>query len=209
MTSRHAIFCPVHAVGVVVDGSDRYRCQYAGHYLARWWVVDVRAQRVLDEVSEDHGVVRELQQPLATCPRLALGDVLTEKEKKSMPRGIPGSGPHGDPTKAAQQPKPKQRGKSCLASTKFTIAGRVLWLRLVRSDVKDDSTRYRLKWELIDEKERAETGVAQAFADEGDARKEYSLAVKKAEQDGWVPASGGHLVLKPVPAPAVKVRKAS
>lgn len=197
---RHAIFCPAHAVPARTVGDAR-RCRHGDHSLVRWWVVDVRHQLVLEEVSDDDW--RELGQPLATCPRLGLEEVsLTEKERKSMPRGVPGSGPYGDPSKATQ-PKPA-RGKACLLSTKLSAGSKVLWLRLLRSASGTDETRYRIRWEQIDAKDPkagSESGVVAAFGQEEYAREQYAEAVAVATRAGWVASTPARLVLKPIPLP--------
>ena len=207
--TRHTIVCPAHVARASVRGDERFCPVGDGHRLMRWWVVDERREVVLCEVSEETGVEREINTPLRRCPRLAVEDVSMTEKESGMPRGVRGSGPYGDPTKAAAAPAKVSRGRSCLESSKLSAGGRVLWLRLVRSSVKDDDTRYRIRWELLDGKQ-SESGVALAFGDETDARREYQNAVNKARADGWVP-SGWHLVLKPVPAPpaAAKGRKAA
>lgn len=212
--TRHAIVCPAHVARASVRGDERF-CPVGDHRLTRWWIVDERREFVIDEVSLEAGSEREINLPLSRVPRLAVEDVsLTEKEK-SMPRGVPGSGPFGDPSKA-QQPKPKAaRGKACLLSTKLSAGSKVLWLRLVRSSSGDDATRYRIRWEQVDAKDAkggSESGVVAAFADEGAARTEYDVALTNAMSSGWVAANAGHLVLKPIPAPpntGAKGRKAA
>lgn len=212
--TRHAIVCPAHVARASLRGDERF-CSVGGHRLLRWWVVDERREMVLDEVSTEAGIEREINLPLRSVPRLSVEDVsLTEKER-SMPRGVPGSGPFGDPSKAPQQPKPKAaRGKACLLSTKLTAGSKVLWLRLVRSAAGDDENRFRIRWEQVDAKDSkaaSESGVVAAFGDEGEARTEYHNALKDAVSSGWVAAPTGHLVLKPIPAPpaGAKGRKAA
>lgn len=212
--SRHAIVCPAHVAGAGLRGDDRV-CPVGGHRLTRWWVVDARRAIVLEEVSIESGIEREINQPLSSVPRLTVQDVSLTKKEKSMPRGVPGSGPYGDPSKAPQQPKVKAaRGKVCLLSTKFSAGSKILWLRLVRSHSSDDATRYRVRWELLDAKDAkgaSEIGVVAAFSSESDARVEYELSLSKAAGDGWAAATTGHLVLKPIPAPpaGAKGRKAA
>lgn len=194
--TTHAIVCPAHVARASVRGDERF-CPVGDHRLTRWWIVDERREVVLYTVSAEAGVEREINTALARCPRLAVEDVSMTEKERSMPRGVPGSGPFGDPSKA---PATKVRAKSCLASAKFAVGGRTLWLRLFEAKVKDDATRFRVRWELLDGKE-SESGVAFASPTAPDARAAYDKACRQAETDGWVPSRGGALKLRPVPAP--------
>lgn len=197
MTARHAIYCPAHAVPARVDG-DRRVCQ-VGHPLTRWWVVDVRHQVVLEEVTDEDW--RELGKPLATCSRLSLEDVsLTEKEKKRMPRGIPGSGPTSRASKK----------KGALETSYFEAGDHLLKLQLVAHVTSVGAQSWRVTFEERQRGSKAvDRGTAHVAASEEAGRAAYAEAGGKVCGMGWQPATAdARVTIRPLPAPpAGKGRK--
>lgn len=200
MTSRHAIYCPTHHHQALVSGDLRW-CAVGNHRLARWWVVDVQTKRVLDEVSEEKGVEREIHQALADCQRLALADVcMTEKEKKRMPRGIKGSGPT---SKAGKK-------TGALETAYYEAGARLLKLALVAHVTSTGAQSWRVTFEERPRGSKAaDRGTAHVAASEESGRAAYADARTKVAGMGWQPATADARVIRPIPAPPAAAKKKS
>lgn len=172
--------CPIHHCRL--DDELVCRIGRGQHTCTQWLVVDVKTRVVLALVSED-GAERPINKPITAVPKMSS---LNEKGA-SMPKSEP------------------EKGKitTTLKSARFQAGQQTLLLQLHhRHDIKDDSTRFRVRW-CVSGPKGSPSGVVHASASESDARAAFEAELAKLKASAWKPAlsNRGRLQLRPVPAP--------
>lgn len=173
--------CPIHHCRL--DDELACRIGRGRHVCTQWLVVDVKTRTVLALVSED-GTEKPINRPLTQVPKMSS---LTETKGAPMPKTEPVKG----------------KTTTTLKSARFQAGQQTLLLQLHhRHDIKDDSTRFRVRW-CVSGPKGSPSGVVHASASESDARAAFEAELAKLKTSAWKPAlsNSGRLQLRPVPAP--------
>lgn len=175
--------CPTHHVKL----TDELVCRIGRgrHVCERWLVIEARNGKPWAiELTGHDGTVQEFDLPLSEVPKMSLN-------AQAAP-----------PATEKKAERERHKTSTNHASARFVAGKQVLIVALVeRHDIRDDATRFRVRWTLQDGK-TTKRGYSAATDSHGEGMAAWQREVAKAQQAKWTRQEArGRLELRPVPAP--------
>lgn len=176
--------CPTHHVKLTDELV--CRCGRGRHVCDRWLVVEMRRGKPWAvELTSHDGTLQQFDCPLSEVPKMQTSTAAAPKAATPQP-----------------QKAIKRKTSTNHASARFVSGKQVLIVAMLeRHDIKDDGTRFRVRWTL-DDGRTTTRGIAAATDSHGNGMELWQREVAKAQQAKWTRQEAtGRLELKPVPAP--------